>query len=129
MINKIGSKIYYCTKTGNILVQIGDMQGFVEKTTFEEDYEIYANLKEREKFSIGLLEFEFGEYDKNRPAGSTGAKVNLDTGKLEFTFDPLPEIEEPKDLEKIVENMKEKIGNLEQDNADMKYVLMMGGLI
>ena len=57
-MKKIGTKIYYCFLTGNVIKIIGDMQGYVRQTTFDEDYEIYTELKEREKSSIGLLQYE-----------------------------------------------------------------------
>ena len=62
MIKQIGTKIYYCLITGNVIKIIGDMQGYVKVTSFDEDYEIYPELKERSKETIGLLTFEYGEY-------------------------------------------------------------------
>ena len=58
MIKQIGTKIYYCLLTGNVIKIIGDCQGYVKETTFNEDIEIYAELKERDKDSIGLLTFK-----------------------------------------------------------------------
>ena len=60
MIKQIGTKVYYCNLTGNVLQIIGDSQGYVIETTFDEDYEIYTKLKERDKNSIGLLKFDYG---------------------------------------------------------------------
>ena len=54
-MKKIGTKIYYCFLTGNVIKIIGDCQGYVRETTFDEDYEIYSELKERDKNTIGLL--------------------------------------------------------------------------
>ena len=36
-MKKIGTKIYYCLLTGNVIKIIGDMQGYVKETTFDED--------------------------------------------------------------------------------------------
>ena len=52
MIKQSGTKIYYCLLTGNVIKIIGDMQGYVRETNFDEDYEIYTELKERDKEDI-----------------------------------------------------------------------------
>ncbi|MGG7060261.1 hypothetical protein ACQPUZ_18655, partial [Clostridium tertium] len=101
MIIKIGTKVYYCTNTGNVIKTIGDMVGFVKKTSFDEDYEMYPELNERNKESIGLLTFNYGEYS-NLSNGSTGVRVNLETKELEFSYDPLPELpQEPNEIDVI----------------------------
>nr|DAO63373.1 MAG TPA: hypothetical protein [Caudoviricetes sp.] len=103
-MKKIGTKIYYCLTSGNVIKIIGDCQGYVRETTFDEDYEIYSELKEREKSSIGLLIFEFGEYPK-LSQGSTGVTVNIETKELIFSYEELPtppqEPQEPTEIEKI----------------------------
>ena len=103
-MKKIGTKIYYCLLTGNVIKIIGDCQGYVRETTFDEDYEIYTELKEREKSSIGLLQFNYGEYPK-LSKGSTGVMVNLETKELIFSYEELPtppqEPQEPTEIEKI----------------------------
>jgi len=92
------------------------MQGYVRETTFDEDYEIYSELKERNKSSIGLLQFEFGEYPK-LSKGSTGVMVNLETKELIFSYEELPTPpQEPTEIEKI----KEKISILEAENESLK---------
>ena len=52
MIKQIGTKIYYCLVTGNVIKITGDMMGYVKETTFDEDIEIYTELKERDINSI-----------------------------------------------------------------------------
>ena len=104
-MKQIGTKIYYCLLTGNVIKIIGDMQGYVKETSFDEDYEIYTELKERDKNTIGLLTFEYGEYPK-LSKGSTGVMVNLETKELIFSYEELPqEPQEPTEIELI----KEKI--------------------
>lgn len=116
MIKQIGTKIYYCLLTGNVIKIIGDCQGYVRETTFDEDYEVYSELKEREKSSIGLLIFEYGEYPK-LSKGSTGVSVNLETKELIFSYDELPQ--EPIEPTEI-EIMQEKISILEAENESLK---------
>ena len=119
MIKQIGTKIYYCLLTGNVIKIIGDCQGYVRETTFDEDYEIYSELKEREKSSIGLLQIEYGEYPK-LSKGSTGVMVNLETKELIFSYEELPTPpQEPTEIEII----QEKISILEAENKTLKQEL------
>ena len=119
LIKQIGTKIYYCLFTGNVIKIIGDCQGYVKETTFDEDYEIYTELKERDKSSIGLLTFKYGEYPKLSQS-STGVMVNLETKELIFSYDELPqEPQEPTEL-KIIQ---EKISILEAENKILKQEL------
>jgi hypothetical protein len=114
-MKKIGTKIYYCLTSGNVIKIIGDCQGYVRETTFDEDYEIYSELKEREKSSIGLLQFEYGEYPK-LSQGSTGVTVNIETKELIFNYDELPQ--EPQEPQEPTEIEKIKIEQ-EQQNKDI----------
>lgn len=119
MIKQIGTKIYYCLLTGNVIKIIGDCQGCIRETTFDEDYEIYTELKERDKSSIGLLTFEYGEYPK-LSKGSTGVMVNLETKELIFSYEELPtEPIEPTEIEII----QEKMSTLEAENETLKQEL------
>lgn len=116
MMKKIGTKIYYCNTTGNVLQIIGDTIGYVKETNFDEDYKIYTELKERDRNSISLIKLEYGEYSK-LSEGSTGVRVNLETKELEFSYDELPqEPIEPTEIEKI----QEKISVLEAENESLK---------
>ena len=119
MIKQIGTKIYYCLLTGNVMKIIGDMQGYVKETTFNEDIEIYTELKERDINTIGLLTFDYGEYPKLSQS-STGVMVNLETKELIFSYDELPqEPQEPTEIEII----QEKISILEAENKILKQEL------
>ena len=119
MIKQLGAKIYYCLLTGNIVKIIGDMQGYVKETTFDEDIEIYTELKERDKDSIGLLTFEYGEYPK-LSKNATGVMVDLETKELIFSYDELPQ--EPIEPTEI-EIMQDKISILEAENKALKEEL------
>lgn len=116
MIKQIGTKIYYCNITGNVIQIIGDCQGYVKETTFDYDYKIYTELKERDKNTIGLLQFKFGEYPK-LSKGSTGVMVNLENKELIFTYEELPvPPQEPSEIE----IMQGKISVLESENEKLK---------
>ena len=119
MIKQIGTKIYYCNITGNVIKIIGDMMGYVKETTFNEDIEIYTELKERDKDSIGLLQFEYGEYPI-LSKGSTGVMVDLETKELIFSYEELPTPpQEPTEIEII----QDKISILEAENETLKQEL------
>ena len=119
MLKKIGSKIYYCLLTGNVIKIIGDMQGYIKETTFNEDIEIYKELKERNVSTIGLLAFEYGEYAK-LAKGSTSVIVDLKTKELIFSYEKLPQ--EPQGPTEI-ELIQKKISDLEAENKKLKEEL------
>ena len=126
MIKQIGTKIYYCLLTGNIIKIIGDMIGYVKETTFDEDIEIYTELKERDRDSIGLLNFEFGEYPK-LSQNATGVMVDLETKELIFSYDELPqEPIEPTEIE-IMQNeikaLKEELTQIQTSIASLTSLI------
>ena len=117
MIRQLGTKIYYCLLTGNVIKIIGDMQGYVKETTFNEDIEIYTKLKERDINTIGLLQFNYGEYYK-LSKGSTGVAVDLETKELIFSYEELPQ--EPIEPTEI-EVMQNRINQLEEEINKLQY--------
>ena len=121
MIKQIGTKIYYCNITGNVIKIIGDMQGYVKETSFDEDIEIYTELKERDKDTIGLLQFSYGEYPI-LSKGSTGVMVDLETKELIFSYEELPiPPQEPTEIEL----MQDRISILEGENENLKQELAL----
>lgn len=118
MIKQIGTKVYYCNITGNVIKIIGDMLGYIRETSIEEDFLIYEELKERNRDSVGLIQLDYGKYlllSKN----STGVIVDLETKELIFTYEEMSQpIQEPT-LEDIVKEQGYKISSLESENADL----------
>lgn len=117
---KLGTKIYYEKLTGNVIFTRGDMQGFVKESSFDEDYEMYSDLKKYEKDKIGLIELEYGklsdELTKNK-ANSYKVDVSTEPHKLIYEyidFDTGEEIEPPKSLEEIIE---EKVNEAKLENS------------
>ena len=119
MIKQIGTKLYYCTITGNVIKIIGDMQGYVKETTFSEDIEIYSELKERDRESIGLLQFNYGEYLK-LSQNSSGVIVDLETKELIFSYEELPTPTQEPIWE---EEIEKKISILEAENQALREEL------
>lgn len=129
MIKQIGTKIYYCNLSGNVIKIIGDMMGYVKETSFDEDIEIYTELKERDKETIGLLQFDYGEYPK-LSKDSTGVMVNLETKELIFSYDELPQLpQEPTEIE-IMQNkisqLEEEINKLKNSTNEMNLAILKG---
>ena len=125
-MKQIGTKIYYCLLTGNVIKIMGDMQGYVKETTFDEDIEIYTELKERDKNSIGLLNFEFGEYPK-LSQNATGVMVDLETKELIFSYDELPqEPIEPTEIEIMqneIKELKEELTQIQTSIASLTSLI------
>ena len=128
-MKQIGTKIYYCTITGNVIKIIGDMQGYVKETTFNEDIEIYTELKERDRDSIGLLQFNYGEYPK-LSQNASGAMVDLQTKELIFSYEELPqEPQEPTEFELMQEEikvLKEEINILKTSISELSISNLKG---
>ena len=118
-MKQIGTKVYYCLLTGNVIKIIGDMQGYIKETSFDEDIEIYTELKERDINTIGLLQFNYGEYPK-LSKDSTGVIVNLETKELIFSYEELPTQPIEPTWE---EEMEKKISILEAENETLKQEL------
>ena len=129
MIKQIGTKIYYCLLTGNVIKIIGDMQGYIKETSFDEDIEIYTELEERDINTIGLLQFNYGEYPK-LSQDSTGVMVNLETKELIFSYEELPTPpQEPTEIEIMQEKisqLEEKINKLQNSINEMNLAILKG---
>ena len=129
MIKQIGTKIYYCLLTGNVIKIIGDMQGYIKETSFDEDIEIYTELKERDINTIGLLQFEYGEYPK-LSQNSTGVMVDIETKELIFSYEELPTPpQEPTEIEIMQEKisqLEEKINKLQNSINEMNLAILKG---
>ena len=118
-MKQIGTKIYYCLITGNVIKIIGDMVGYVRETSFNEDIEIYTELKERDKDTIGLLTFNYGEYPK-LSQNASGVMVDLKTKELIFSYEELPTIpQEPTEIELMQEEIKQLKEELTQMQASI----------
>lgn len=56
-MNFIGRRIYYDKTTGNVILDTGEMVGFVTPTTIDEDFETYKALKERVRDTVSVIQF------------------------------------------------------------------------
>src|SRR5699024_1232776 len=133
MINKIGRRIFFDSKTGNVLINTGERQGFVKETTVEQDIENYKTLSERNRDTFDYIELEYGQYPQDF-AECDGYRVNPETKELEFSY-PDPNEDEPQEpeyqepLSEQVEKLKQKS---EMQDSTMEEILFniipnMGG--
>ncbi|MDR0268359.1 hypothetical protein [Paenibacillus sp.] len=85
MINQIGRRIYYLKSTGVIIQDTGERTGLVFETTITQDFETYTSLKECVPESVGMLQFEYGQYSEDF-AKCNRYYVNVETMQLEFSY-------------------------------------------
>lgn len=107
-MKQIGRKIYFDKETGNILVDLGEKQGFVIETTVEQDIQNYTVLSERNRDTFDYIELEYGQYSQDFME-SNGYRINPETKELEFSY-PDPNEEEPQEpvyQEPLSEEVKE----------------------
>lgn len=123
---QIGRKIYYEKLTGNVLVDTGERCGSVVETTIEQDFEIYAALKERLPEAVGVMQLEYGQFQQDFTE-CNGCRVNPETLLLEFSY---PNPLEPEAILYRVPLSQEVI-ELQQRTADLEMALaaMMGGAV
>lgn len=124
-MKKIGRRIYYETKTGNIILNKGEKQGYVKETTVEDDIETFKVLSERNRDTFDYIELEYGEYAQDF-AECNGYRVNPETKELEFSY---PDPNEPDEDQELFyqEPLTEQIKILGQDVTDSKIESMEQG--
>ena len=108
---KIARKIYYDLVTGNVIQEIGEREGSVRETTFEEDYQSYPSLSNFNPLNIGGIQLTFGQYREK--FGVYAYHIDLVT--KDVIFDPTPiQIEE----QIIEDTLLEKFSKLQLENAN-----------
>ncbi|KZR60381.1 hypothetical protein [Pseudobacillus badius] len=111
----IGRRVYYDTLSGDMLVDTGERNGEVRKTTIERDIEVYSKLSERNRETFDVIELEYGQYAQDF-AESIDYRVNPETKTLEFSYpDPSnPEVPQPfvKSLSVEIEETKQALAEL-----------------
>lgn len=108
-------RAYYDNLTGNGLKWYALISGY-RISTFEEDYQSYKELSERNADTIGWIEFTNGEYYQDF-VQCNGFRVDPQTLELEFSY-PDPNATEPqepvyrKPLSEELEETKQAIAEL-----------------
>lgn len=119
-MQEAGRRIYYDKNTGNIVQDIGEMQGSdgaFRETTVDEDFQSYTELSQRTKESVRLIQLKYGELS-DKFSTCTGYYVDItknpiDAGAIIFTF-TTPE-------ESLEEVKKSKCEELKQDYEKASY--------
>lgn len=117
---QIGRKIYYDKATGNKLVDTGESEGLVVETTVQQDFEAYTELSERNPETVGVIQLAYGELSEDFTANN-GVRVNLETGKLDFSY---PDSNEPEAPPIYQKPLSSKVDNLELENAMLQMSMM-----
>ena len=108
----IGKRIYYLKVDGRVILDTGEAEGWVNKTTPEQDWEIYTDLQKYSKTEVDYVELQFGEL-KTEFAECTSYRVNPSTKELEFDYTPAPE---PPDVPQTP-TIHERVQTLEKNNS------------
>lgn len=126
MIRQIGTRIYYLKSNGNIVLEIGDMQGFIKETTIEEDFLNYAKLKEYNKEQVGVIQLKYGELDKllrDNKANRYKVDVSTEAHRLVFEYVDIP-TGNPTELPKTeTELLKEELADTKKELDQTKLEL------
>ncbi len=116
-MNQIGRRIFYDVLNGNVLVDTGEMCGFVTFTTIEQDITRYSILSKLDRESFDVLELPFGAYSKDF-AECNGYRVNLETKQLEFSY---PDPNETETTEPVYQKpLSEEVEELKAENNLLK---------
>lgn len=135
---ELGGKVYYDTRTGAVLVVTGDSFGDVRETTEDEDFAAFTPLKNRERDTVDVLRFEYGQYSEDYAAGGYIAQVNVETKEPLFVYPEAGEgpVKTPEpalsDRVKAAESEVERLTAADLDNKEMiatLYELTMGGAV
>lgn len=113
MINKIGKRIFYDNRNGEILAIVGERRGHVRPTTVEEDIESFPKLQERNRETFDHVDLDYGQYEEDFRR-ATSVSIDLDTQKVVFNFEGAEE--EPI----YQEPLTEKVERLEKENETLK---------
>lgn len=124
----IGRRIYYDVKTGNVIVDLGERQGFIIETTVEQDIESIKILSELNRNSFDYIQLDVGQYVQDF-AECNGYRVNPETKKLEFSY-PDPNNSQPQEpvYQKPLSDQINDI-RLEQAQANSELVELMMNMI
>lgn len=112
----IGKRVYFDTKTGEVILNTGERSGWVVQTTIEDDIRAFKVLSERNRDTFDFLEFEYGAHREQESIGGYVVGVELETKSLIFEY-PTPD-EQPPVV--TTENPFDSIRELKEENTTIK---------
>lgn len=113
----IGAKIYFDKITGDVIENTGDRTGGVVETTREQDFEAYTSLSKRVPETVGMIQLEYGAYEKDYDAGGRITRVDLETLKPLFTY---PDPTDPETPQEPQPPLTEQVIALKTENESLK---------
>jgi hypothetical protein len=125
-LKQIGRKIFYDVTTGNVLVDTGEMQGYVVDSTIEQTIAAYKILTSYNRSQFDILELSYGQFAHDF-ASCNGYRVNVITKNLEFSHpDPTEPEAPPVYQEPLAQQIKELKNELAVTQQAVDFLLMGG---
>jgi len=122
---QLGRRIYYDTRTGNVLYDSGEMTGYgFLKPTRAQDMQAIKILRDYDPTYVGFLELEFGQF-KQDFENCIGYTINVHTKQPIFVYSDGTEI--PVSTKKP--SLSQEIEELKKQNAAMLLTLVANDLI
>ncbi|ETT30653.1 hypothetical protein C161_27153 [Paenibacillus sp. FSL R5-192] len=115
----VGAKVYYDVLNGAVLQYIPQQLGGDGMTilTREDDFRAYKTLLDRVPESVGLLQFDYGDYESDFDAG--GVITNINLGIMEPYFE-YPDPTDPETPQEPRPALSKQVETLMQDNTLLK---------
>ena len=111
---KIGRRIFFDNRNGDILLDTGERSGDVTPMSAEMEINTYRKLTNRNRDTFDYIELEYGQYREDF-LHATSYRVNPKTKELVFSYDKIEEEEE--ETEPIYqEPLTEKVERLEKES-------------
>ena len=92
----IGRRIFFLKENGTVILEIGEMKGWVVEPKKEfneaikEAYKYYTEITKYNKEEVDFIDLEFGEYETEF-AEKTSYKIDITTRKPIFDYTPIPD--------------------------------------
>lgn len=84
-MNLIGQRIYYDKVTGEVIVNLGEMEGAEERSPVEHDIAMFKALYERNRSMFDYVDLDYG-YRAQDFASCKSYKVDVLTKDIIFTY-------------------------------------------
>lgn len=92
----IGRRIFFLKENGTVILEIGEMKGWVVEPKKEfneaikEAYKYYTEITKYNKEEVDFIDLEFGEYETEF-VEKTSYKIDITTRKPIFDYTPIPD--------------------------------------
>lgn len=113
---KIGRRIFFDNRNGDILLDTGEKSGDVTPMLAEMEINTYRKLTNRNRNTFDYIELEYGQYREDF-LHATSYRVNPKTKELVFSYD---KIEEEETDPIYQEPLTEKVERLENEKENLE---------